>query len=375
MHTRLQTPHIGPCARVHARSHQFCACQAREVAAATSAAPPPPPPEAARTAQLKRRAPHLSHSSPPPQLLQGDSGEGRVGGALRAVLHVGAQVWPTPHTQGLPPRAGAGAVRLVWTRSRRQELGKGRRPRGTLTDTVPGTSADRSRLPEAPHKLGPADPRGRISAWTGSRLSSQTQPRRPALSPACSEPTFRRSSPPAPHPRPPPSRPLPQRPATVSAALRAARLAPAARAPPAQPGPRSPSSDRRRRGSRHRSLPSQLPRPARAHWPGRAAPLRRRPIRAQNYPLAPGGEGPRRAVAREGYLPLRRDRPSHAPVARPPAAWGPRNPSRAKPRSFGGAWRVQVLTSPPNPLSPNRLDLAGARAHQPPPPPRGGGRG
>ena len=88
--------------------------------------------------------------------------------------------------------------------------------------------------------------------------------RRPSFSPAGSEQTFRRSSPPAPLPRPPPSRPLPRRPATVSAALRMVRLAPAARTPPRPPiqgrdhqaqtagpwapsGARSPASRRARR--------------------------------------------------------------------------------------------------------------------------------
>lgn len=198
-----------------------------------------------------------------------------------------------------------------------------------MRSRVPGAGADRCRLrQEAPQRLGPADRRGRIPAWTRSGLSSQ--PPRPSLSPTGSGQTIRRSSPHA----PPPLTPHPPKPTPTSASndsLRGpagcqARSRGAHPAPPAFPGPRSPSSDPRRRGSRLRSLLRQLPRPARAHWWSCAAPLRSCPIRAQDSRPAPRGEGPRRAVAPERHLPLRRDRPRHAPIA----TWGP-------PKSFQAA--------------------------------------
>ena len=144
-----------------------------------------------------------------------------------------------------------------------------------MRSRVPGAGADRCRLrQEAPQRLGPADRRGRIPAWTRSGLSSQ--PPRPSLSPTGSGQTIRRSSPHA----PPPLTPHPPKPTPTSASndsLRGpagcqARSRGAHPAPPAFPGPRSPSSDPRRRGSRLRSLLRQLPRPARAHWWSCAAP-------------------------------------------------------------------------------------------------------
>lgn len=122
-----------------------------------------------------------------------------------------------------------------------------------MRSRVPGASADRCRLREAPQRLGPADGRGRIPAWTRSGLSSQ--PPRPSLSPTGSGQTIRRSSPAS---RSPALDPASLKPTPTSApndSLRGpagcqARSRGAHPAPPAFPGPRSPSSDPRRRGSK-----------------------------------------------------------------------------------------------------------------------------
>lgn len=93
------------------------------------------------------------------------------------------------------------------------------------------------------------------------------------LSRAGSQQTFGRSSPPAPRSRSPPGRPLPRRRATVSAARGGGQARSRGARPtlPATPGPGSPSSDRRRRGSRQRSLPRPPPHRTHAHWSDRAA--------------------------------------------------------------------------------------------------------
>lgn len=168
-------------------------------------------------------------------------------------------------------------------------------------------------------------------------------PRRPSFSPAGSEQTFRRSSPPA--PRPPPSRPLPRCPARFSAALRTARLAPAARIPPRPPiqgrdhgaqtaGPSAPSGARSPASRRaRRALIGLTARPP----SGTAQSEPRTPARL----LEGRGRGGRwlcRGTSPCGWTGL----------VTPPSTRGrlsgvPRNPSTPRPGPLSWTWRVRLL--------------------------------
>lgn len=125
--------------------------------------PPPPQPGGLRSAAEATRALHLSHSSSSPSSCRKTRGRA-VWAERSAQIHTWVpQSGPTPHRHGLPPRAGKGVVRWVWTRSRRSELGMGRRRRSVLGDAVPGPGCRRRQM-QAPAggtpKTGPRRPKG-----------------------------------------------------------------------------------------------------------------------------------------------------------------------------------------------------------------------
>lgn len=236
-----------------------------------------------------------------------------------------------------------------------------------MRSRVPGASADRYRLREAPQRLGPADGRGRIPAWTRSGLSSQ--PPRPSLSPTGSGQTIRRSSP-----------------ASRSPALDA----PTTLADPYLSAQRQSPRPCRLPGSlpRRAPRPARLPRaeitelrPAAPRLQGCARSsascrARRAVIGGTTRPPSGVAQSEPRTLAR---LPKGRGRgwwwlqsgtspcggtslvTPPSPGSRVPGV--ARNPSRTRPAPLSGAWRVRVL---PYPLSPSHLGLAGASAHPPP---------